>query len=134
MAESAELFPVLKGIHVASVAATLFLFVLRDAWAFSGSPRLRHPVMRWLPHANDTVLLFAALGTAATIGQYPFVNDWLTAKVSALVAYIVLGHMALWRSRTNGERAAWTAAALATFFYIMLVARCHDPMPWHCGL
>ena len=134
MPDAATLFPLLKGIHVATVAATLFLFVVRDVWAFAGSAKLRQPLMRWLPHANDTVLLLAALGTAAAIGQYPFVDDWLTAKVIALVAYILLGHMALWRSRTNGERAAWTAAALATFFYIMLVARCHDPQPWRCGL
>lgn len=126
------MFGILKTIHLAAVAMTLFLFLLRDVWAFQGSPNLRHPVIRWLPHVNDTVLLFGALGTAATIGQYPFVNDWLTAKVLALVVYIVLGHMALWRSRTNGQRLAWTAAALAAFGYIVLVARCHSPYVWAC--
>jgi len=125
-------FPVLKGIHLTAVALTLGLFVLRCAWAFRGSPLLRHPVVHWLPHVNDTVLLASALGTAAVLGQYPFVNDWLTAKVAALVGYIVLGHMALWRSRTNVQRAAWMVAALATFAYIMLVARCHAPAVWVC--
>jgi uncharacterized membrane protein SirB2 len=125
-------FTVLKTIHLATVATTLFLFVLRGVWAFQGSPNLRHPVMRWLPHLNDTVLLGAALGTAALLGQYPFVNDWLTAKVLALVAYIVLGHITLWRARTNTARAVWMTAALAVFAYIMLVARCHDPNVWAC--
>jgi uncharacterized membrane protein SirB2 len=126
------MYPLLKGIHLATIAATLALFLVRCAWAFQGSPRLRMPLMRWLPHANDTVLLASALGTAALLGQYPFVDDWLTAKVTALVAYVLLGHMALWRSRTNGVRAAWTVAALAAFGYIVLVARCHDPWPWAC--
>jgi uncharacterized membrane protein SirB2 len=126
------MFAVLKGFHLTAVALTLLLFVLRSAWAFQGSPRLRHPVIRWLPHVNDTVLLGSALGTAATLGQYPFVNDWLTAKVLALLLYIVLGHITLWRSRDNRQRAGWMAASLAVFGYIMLVARCHDPMVWVC--
>lgn len=122
------LFTVLKSTHVASVFFTLGLFVLRAWWAFQDSPRLRMPIMRWLPHANDTVLFCAALGTAAVLGQYPFVHGWLTAKVLALLAYIVLGHIALWRCRTNTQRAVATLAALGTFGYIMLVARCHDAM------
>ena len=126
------MFLVLKGIHLTTVALTLLLFLLRSAWAFQGSPKLRHPVTRWLPHVNDTVLLVAALGTAATIGQYPFVNDWLTAKVLALLLYITLGHITLWRSRNNRQRAAWMTASLAVFAYIMLVARCHDPRVWAC--
>ena len=126
------MFPVLKTIHLAAVAFTLLLFVMRSIWAFQGSALLRHRVMRWLPHVNDTVLLGGALGTAAAIGQYPFVNDWLTAKVSALILYIVLGHITLWRSRNNAQRALWFTASLAVFGYIMLVARCHYPWVWMC--
>lgn len=126
------MFPVLKGIHLAAVAFTLGLFVARSVWAFQGSALLRHPVMRWLPHVSDTVLLFGALGTAAVIGQYPFVNPWLTTKVMALLAYIVLGHITLWRCRNNAQRALWFTASLATLAYIMLVARCHDPRVWVC--
>ena len=122
------MFAILKATHLTSVFVTLGLFVLRAYWAFRHSPSLRMPLMRWLPHANDTVLFAAALGTAAALGQYPFVNDWLTAKVLALLAYIVLGHITLWRCRTNGQRAVAMAAALSTFAYIMLVARCHDVM------
>lgn len=126
------MFALLKGTHLVAVTLTLLLFVLRSAWAFRGSVLLRHPVMRWLPHLNDTVLLGGALGTAAMIGQYPFVNDWLTAKVLALVLYIILGHITLWRCRNNRQRAWWFAAALSVFVYIMLVARCHTPQAWVC--
>lgn len=126
------MFTLLKGIHVTTVCVTLGLFILRSALAFRHSPNLRHPVLRWLPHANDTVLLGSALGAAALLGQYPFVNDWLTAKVLALLLYIALGHVALWRVRNDRQRALWTAAALAVFVYIVLVARCHDPNPGSC--
>lgn len=126
------LYMIMKGLHLAAVATTLALFLLRSVWAFQGSAKLRHPVMRWLPHVNDSVLFAGAIGTAWVLGQYPFVNSWLTAKVLALLAYILLGHMALWRSRNNRQRALWTGAALATFLYIMLVANCHDPNVLAC--
>jgi uncharacterized membrane protein SirB2 len=122
------MFAILRATHITSVFVTLGLFVLRAYWAFLDSPKLRMPLMRWLPHANDTLLFVAALGTAAALGQYPFVNDWLTAKILALFLYIVLGHITLWRCRTNGQRTVALAAALTTFAYIMMVARCHDAM------
>lgn len=125
-------FAWVKGIHLATVVFTLTLFLLRCLWAFLGSPKLRHPVMRWLPHVNDTLLLSAALGSAWMLGQYPFVNSWLTAKVLALVAYIVLAHITLWRCRGNAQRAVAMTASLGVFIYIMLVARCHDPRVWVC--
>lgn len=127
------MYPVLKAIHLTAIATTITLFMLRTAWAFQGSARLRMPLMRWVPHVNDTVLLASALATAAVLGQYPFVNDWLTAKVLALLAYIVLGHITLWRCRNNTQRALWFTASLACFAYILLVARCHDPRAWLCA-
>ena len=127
------MFLVLKAIHLTTVTLTLLLFLLRSVWAFQRSPMLHNPVIRWLPHVNDTVLFGSALGTAAVIGQYPFVNDWLTAKVLALILYIVLGHITLWRSRNNRQRAAWMAASLAVFAYILMVAGCHDPRVWVCA-
>ena len=70
----------------------------------------------------DTLLLTSALGRVFWSGQYPFVQTWLTAKVLALVAYIVLGTIALKRGKTKGVRAFALLAALATFAYIVAVA------------
>ena len=58
--------------------------------------------------------------------QYPFVQAWLTAKVLALVVYIVLGTVALKRGKTRGVRAFALLAALATFAYIVAVALTRD--------
>lgn len=126
------LYLTLKGIHLATIATTIALFLLRSVWAFAGSSRLRMPVMHWLPHVNDSLLLASALATAAVIHQYPFVHSWLTAKILALVVYILLGHITLWRARNNAWRTLWFTSALITFAYIVLVARCHDPRAWLC--
>ena len=123
-----------RAVHISMVILTITFFLLRSAWAFADSPRLRAPAARVLPHVIDTALLLSALTAAALVGQYPFVNGWLTAKFFGLLGYIVLGHITLWRVKNNRQRAAACAAALLTFAYIVLTARCHDPMPFsaHC--
>jgi uncharacterized membrane protein SirB2 len=117
-----------KTTHIAMVILTISFFLLRSAWAFAGSPRLKTPVVRTLPHVIDTLLLLSALGTAALLHRYPFVDGWLTAKFFGLLAYIVLGHITLWRVKDNRQRATALAATLAVFAYIVLVARSHDPL------
>jgi uncharacterized membrane protein SirB2 len=53
---------------------------------------------------------------------------WLTAKIVALVAYILLGSVALKYGRTKTVRAAAYAGALATFGYIVAVAVTKNPL------
>jgi uncharacterized membrane protein SirB2 len=55
-------------------------------------------------------------------GQYPFVQNWLTAKLFALIAYIVAGTVALKRGKTKGVRLAAFITALLLFAYIVKVA------------
>ena len=122
------MFATLKTIHITTVVLTASLFLLRGYWMFSGSAWLHRPVIRVAPHVNDTILFFSALGMAHLIGQYPFVNGWLTAKFLALILYIVLGHIALKRARSTVQRAVAFTAALLTLAYIVGVALCRNPM------
>jgi uncharacterized membrane protein SirB2 len=96
-----------------------------------GSGWQNRRLIRVIPHLVDTVLLLSAAGLALTLQQYPFVNDWLSAKLLALVAYIVLGIIALKRGRSKASRSLAFAAALVTFGYIAWVAVTRDPTPWH---
>lgn len=59
--------------------------------------------------------------------QYPFVHDWLTAKVLGLIVYIILGSIALKYGPTKPIRAMAWVAALAVFGYIVSVALTHTP-------
>ena len=63
-------------------------------------------------------------------GQYPFAQSWLTAKVLALLAYIVLGTVALKRGRTKPIRAIAFAAALVAALYGVAVAFARNPLPF----
>ena len=108
-------------------------FLLRGCWMLAGSAQLQRPWVKRLPHVVDALLLASALGLAGWSHQYPGPHPWLTAKVVALVAYIVLGSIALKYGRSLGIRAAAFAAALATFGYIVSVAVTKNPLFFGSG-
>ncbi len=120
----------IKHLHVTAVTLSLSFFALRGYWMLTGSPLLGRTWVRRLPHVVDTVLLLSAITLASLLRQYPFVHPWLTAKVLALVAYVVLGSLALHRGRTPAIRRTALALALLTAAYIVAVALQHDPLPW----
>jgi uncharacterized membrane protein SirB2 len=123
-----EYYLVLRNVHIGCAIATIALFVLRGALMLADSPRLHGTVLRYLPHAVDTVLLTTALMLTTVIRQYPFSTGWLTMKVVLLVAYIVLGSIALKRGRNKAIRIAAFVAALATIGFLVSVARVHHPL------
>jgi len=83
---------------------------------------LQRPLVRRLPHVNDTLLLLSALLMVFISGQYPFVLNWLTAKVVALLVYILLGMVAFKWARSRGVKTAAWLLAIITFIYIVSVA------------
>ncbi|KVW94310.1 SirB2 family protein [Thiobacillus denitrificans] len=123
-------YSLIKNLHLATIALSLALFVLRGVWMMADSPRLQARWVRIVPHLIDTLLLASGIGLAVLIQQYPLVHGWLTAKVLALIAYIVLGTLALKRGKTRGQRIAAWFTALLVFAYMVAVAITHDPFPF----
>ena len=122
-------YTVLKYLHVSCVVLSGTGFVLRGAWMMQNSPMLARRWVHVMPHVVDTVLLASAIALAVTIGQYPLVHGWLTAKVVGLIAYIVLGTIALKRGRTHGIRITAFCGALLVFAYIAAVAITNSVLP-----
>lgn len=112
----------IKHLHITFAALSGSFFLLRGLWMLAESPMLQRRWVKVVPHVVDTLLLGSALVLVFWSGQYPFVQTWLTAKVLALIAYIVLGTIALKRGKTKGVRTFALLAALATFAYILAVA------------
>ncbi|UTW11090.1 SirB2 family protein [Marinobacterium rhizophilum] len=124
------MYMILKHLHLTAATLSISLFLLRGYWMLLGSGWQNKRLIRVIPHIVDTVLLLSAIGLALTLQQYPFVNDWLSAKLLALVAYIVLGIIALKRGRSKSTRTLAFGAAIGTFVYIAWVAVTRDPTPW----
>ena len=117
-----------KYVHVISVVLSLTGFFLRGILMMRDSPLLAARWIRVVPHINDTVLLLAALSLAAMSGQYPFVVGWVTAKVLGVIAYIILGALALLDAGTRRMRIACWLASLAVFGWIVSVALTRQPL------
>ncbi len=117
----------IKHLHVACVVVSITGFFLRGLLMLADSPILRQKWLRWAPHVNDALLLTAAITLSVASAQYPLVETWLTAKVFGLVAYIILGSLALKAGRHRGVRLAAWLVALATFAYVASVAVSKNP-------
>lgn len=117
----------IKHLHILCAILSISGFTLQGIWMMLRSPLVDHRVTRTLPHVIDTVFLGSAITLATMSGQYPFVAPWVTAKVVALVVYILLGATALRWGRTMRVRVLALLAALLTFSWIVSVALSKNP-------
>lgn len=117
----------LKTLHVTCALLSISGYTLRGVLMLRDSPLLGARWVRTVPHLVDTLLLLSAVALAVNIRQYPFVHGWLTAKVLALVAYIVLGAIGLRYGATKRIRVLAFIGALAIFAYILGVALTRSP-------
>lgn len=123
-----EFYLDIRGIHIGAVILSGSLFLIRAVghnllnakWPMASS-------LRFLVWSVDTILLTAALMLMTIVQQYPFVDAWLTTKVVLLVAYIVVGWWAF-RAERKSMRVTCSVAAVATFLFIVTIARTHDPL------
>ena len=126
-----EFYAEIKWVHVAAVLTSGALFLLRgllvqlkrETWA-NAAP------LRYLSYSIDSVLLTAALMLVTILPHAMYANGWLTVKLVLLVVYVVLGSFALKRGRTPRARLISYTLALATFAFMLTVARTHHPLGW----
>ncbi|MBL8415762.1 MAG: SirB2 family protein [Propionivibrio sp.] len=118
----------LKNLHVLCVVLSGSGFFVRGLWMLADSPRLNLRWVRVVPHFVDTLLLGSAIAMAVISDQYPLAQDWLTAKLTGLLVYILCGMMALRRGKSKATRGIFFAAALLAFAYIVSVALTRSPL------
>lgn len=119
----------IKHLHVTCVALSISLFFLRGVWSMRASPIMQQRWVKIAPHIIDTLLLGSALTMAWLSQQWPFQQAWLTAKVFGLIAYIILGNIALKRGKTRQSRLVAWLMALLTVGYIVAVAITRKVLP-----
>jgi len=124
------MYAAFKHIHLLTVALSLGLFTLRGIWMLLDSDKLQKRWVKIVPHIIDTLLLASAIGLMFQINQYPFSEGWLTAKLLGLIAYILLGTIALKRGKTKGIRVIALVAAFGVIAYIVGVAIRHNALSW----
>jgi uncharacterized membrane protein SirB2 len=128
--EATVFYLAVKHIHIACVVLSIAGFCLRGLLLMRRSALMERRWMRIVPHMNDVVLLVAAITLTVLIGQYPFFDAWLTAKVFGLIAYIILGALALQAGRKASLRVAAGIGSVAVFGWIVSVALTKNPLGW----
>lgn len=119
-------YATVKLVHQVAVTLSIGGFVARGAGALADAGWVRSRLARTLPHAVDTVLFGAGLTLAWMLRAAPGMA-WLGAKLLGVLAYIVLGWLALRPGLARPRRAAWWLAALAAVAWVVSVAVTKDP-------
>ena len=99
---------------------TISGFLLRGFLMLRESEMLQHRFVRVAPHVVDTVFLLSGV---AMLWQ-------LLAKFAGLVAYVLLGMVAIRRGPTRQVRIVAFIAAVSMFAYIVGVALTKSPLGW----
>jgi uncharacterized membrane protein SirB2 len=121
---------ILKAIHVIAAMTTISGFLLRGFWMLTGSEKLQHRATRIIPHVVDTVFLLSGIAMVWLLHLDAFTQPWLIAKFTGLIAYIVLGTIAIKRGKTLQVRTIALIGAVSVFAYIAGVALTKSPFSW----
>lgn len=123
-----DFYSITKIVHVSLAISSGVLFGVRGCTVLlNPGAHLLGPARR-LSFLIDSCLLAAALALLFILQIDPASAPWLLAKLTLLVAYIVLGSYALKRAQTRIFRALAFIGALLCFVSIYVVARSHDPL------
>lgn len=120
----------IKNIHTLLALLTISGFVLRGYWMMTNSGRLQQRMTRVAPHILDTVFLGSGIMMLVLLSLNPLSQSWLLAKFAGLIAYILLGAVAIRRGSTRKVRLLSFVGALSAFTYVVGVALSKSPASW----
>ena len=119
-----------KNIHTLLALLTISGFVVRGYWMLTNSGRLQQRITRIAPHILDTVFLGSGIAMLVLLSLNPLSQSWLLAKFAGLIAYILLGSVAIRRGLTQQVRLLSFVGALSAFAYVVGVAFSKSPASW----
>ena len=122
------LYSFIKILHLSTVSFSIVFFLIRRIWRFNNNSLVRKRWVRKTSQFNDTVLLAWGIFMAVSIQQYPFVHQWLTAKLVLLVIYILLGMVALHWVRCRALQVSAWLTAILVYAYMVGIALNRNPV------
>lgn len=121
---------IVKHTHLTLMLISVSFLIIRVLASTQNAQWLAQKWAKIAPHVIDTLLLISAVTLMMSISQYPIVNDWLSAKVVALIAYIVLGTLALKGNKSAVTKILFLLLALSVIGYMIAVAVTKHAFPW----
>ena len=124
------MYLLLKIIHIACAIASICGFMLRGYWMMTSSDLLQQKLTRFAPHIVDTLFLLSGIAMLYMLSLNPLTQGWLVAKFGGLIAYILLGTIAIKRGPTLQIRMIAFVGAVSVFAYIAGVALSRSAASW----
>lgn len=121
-------YPQIKHVHIALALGSGALFAVRSLAALAGMRWPRAAPVRYLSYTIDSALLTAAMMLLTILPGAMYANGWLAMKLTMLVAYVVLGVLAMRPARRLQARALCFGLALLCYLQIYCIARTHHPL------
>jgi uncharacterized membrane protein SirB2 len=118
----------LKPTHELLALVSLSGFILRWTWRMRGSELSGLLLTRTLPHVIDTLFLVTGVALAWKLGYLVALPGWLLAKFAGLLAYILLGAIAMRSVAQVRYSMAFFIAAAICFLWIVSVAIWKTPL------
>ncbi len=115
-----SLYPAVKHLHLMLIALSVVFFTVRFILHLRDSEMLEKKFLKIAPHVIDTFLLLSGVALCFIINQFPLENAWLTEKLGAVVAYIVLGIIAM---KINRNKLFKVFAYIGAISWLVYAAR-----------
>lgn len=112
----------IKSIHILCASVSIIGFILRGFLKITSPEKLAKKWIKISPHIIDTLLLLSAVMLVFLTEQYPTTNNWILAKLVALISYIGLGMITLKFAQSKAQILSAFIAALLCYTYIIGVA------------
>lgn len=124
-----EYYLEIRQVHIYAILTSGGLLLLRGLAILAGARWVTSAPFRYLDYSIHTVILTAAMMLMVITEQYPFVQGWLTIKVTLYLAYLTLSLMALQpQPVARKKRTMLWLSALLVFGFIYSVARARHPL------
>ncbi|MDQ4427022.1 SirB2 family protein, partial [Thalassolituus sp.] len=104
---------------------SFILFQVRVGQAKYKPAHNRNKAQKIPTHRNNAQLHPTAGARCVTLSQYPFEAAWVTAKLLGLIAYVVLGVIAIKKVNVKAF-----VLAIVVFVYLFGVAKAHSALSW----
>ena len=121
------MYMIIKHLHLTLVAVIIIVFAIQGFQLFSNGQQKYRKILTIIHHISGTLLLISGLTLAWLLGKYPFISEWVTVKLIALLAYIVVTSIALKRAKTTFVKVLALTGSLLIMAYIIHTALTRNP-------
>ena len=117
------MYPFLLKAHLLLLVVSLLSFALRTFWAIKGSDKIYNEMLFKIHKVLNVVLILSGFALCVAIGQYPFVDAWVTEKFILLFVYVAFAMLAFKPEMNLKIRKVFITMTVLFFAVIFYIAK-----------